>query len=401
MIEMIRQISIPIGVAATLATLPGALELILVTSGATRRGLSSMREEVGNFALAVIVPAHNEEALIERAVASLLTSAEHKPKCSVIVVADNCTDTTAARARNAGARVLIRQNNLERGKGYALRFAFDSLMAEQFDGFLIVDADSVVSTNLVPEIVHGLAAGADAMQTRYRVARPLDSSRKQLMDVALLAFNVLRPKGRDRWGLSAGILGNGFALSRRTLLDVPYSADSIVEDLEYHLLLVEARKKVTFVDTATVYGDMPNDEDAQLSQRARWEGGRVRVALIWVPKLVSRLVHGELFVTEPLIELLTIPLAYLGALSALLCVLPIAIFRYYGMFLIGLLVTHVVAAVWLGGSARESFVALSGAPAYILWKLVKIGAIIRSSRSKTQWLRTPRANDVKRNSSHV
>ena len=68
------------------------------------------------------------------------------------------------------------------------------------------------------------------------------------MNIALLAFNVMRPRGRDRLALSCGILGNGFALRRETIEAVPYEAGSVVEDLEYHLRLVRAGKKVQFAD---------------------------------------------------------------------------------------------------------------------------------------------------------
>lgn len=410
MMEFVRQILLPVGGIATAVTLPGALELLLVTSGAFRkRPGSPATEAVASLSLAVVVPAHNEEALIGRCVSSLRASATNLPtnrgtnlpKCSVVVVADNCSDATAAKARLAGARVLVRQNPQERGKGYALRFAFDKLMADGFDAFLIVDADSMVSDNLVPEILSALANGADAVQTRYRVAQPLDSESKRLMDVALVAFNVLRPKGRNGWGLSAGILGNGFALSRQTLLDVPYSADSIVEDLEYHLLLVHARKAVRFVDAATVYGDMPTDQGARVTQRARWEGGRVRVALTWIPRLVSGLVRGKLFVAEPLLEILTLPLAYFATLALILLALPLPVFRWYGACLITLVAVHIVSSVTLGGNARQSFLALGTAPAYVIWKLTRMSTIIRSARKGTQWLRTGRSNDITEEVPHV
>ena len=401
MIEMIRQALIPVGALATLATLPGALELLLVTGGALRRRASPTVQKTESLALAIIVPAHNEEVFIGRCVESLLNSAATVAACAVVVVADNCIDATADRARQAGARVLVRENAVQRGKGFALRFAFDTLMSEGFDGFLIIDADSIVSADLVPAIASGLFNGADALQTRYRVTKPLDTNRKRLMDVALLAFNVLRPFGRYGWGLSAGILGNGFALSRKTLLAVPYSADSIVEDLEYHLLLVDNGKRVDFIDSATVYGDMPTDSQAQESQRARWEGGRARVAMAWIPKLTSRFLRGHWGVAEPLMELLTLPLAYLTLLALLLCVIPFPEFRIYGLFLVGLLVAHVASSVALGGNVRESLSALASAPGYVFWKLTRMGSIIKSSRRETQWLRTPRASDAKPEVPHV
>ncbi len=400
MIEILRLILISVSIAGILVTLPGVLELLLVTSGAGRRK-APLGGDPSQFSLAVVVPAHNEEALIGRCVASLLASAEAVARCSIVVVADNCTDGTAQRAREAGARVLVRHDLTQVGKGHALRFAFDSLMHEGFDGFLIVDADSMVSSNLIPAIARGLAGGADAMQTRYRVAQPLDTNRKRLLDVALLAFNVLRPKGRDGWNLSAGILGNGFALSRQTLLAVPYSADSIVEDLEYHLLLVAARKKVRFADAATVYGDMPDDAKSQLSQRARWEGGRVRVAAQWIPKLAFRLLCGKLFLTEPLLELMTLPLAYLAAVAMLMLVLPFGLSRCYGAFVLALLSIHVAAGLALGANAKQSLAALATVPAYMFWKFTSLASILRASRRGTAWLRTGRASEANNEVPHV
>jgi hypothetical protein len=84
------------------------------------------------------------------------------------------------------------------------------------------------------------AGGADAVQCRYTTLNVDASLRTRLMNVSLMAFNALRPRGRSAMGLSAGILGNGFALSAETLRPVPYTADSVVEDLEYHLLLGRA-----------------------------------------------------------------------------------------------------------------------------------------------------------------
>jgi cellulose synthase/poly-beta-1,6-N-acetylglucosamine synthase-like glycosyltransferase len=390
----VQQLFLPIGAAAAAVTLPGAIELMLVTGGAIFGSSLGLSKGLGGGRLAAVVPAHNEEALIGRCVASLLASAAGETPCSVVVVADNCTDATAARAREAGASVLVRHDALHRGKGCALRFAFDRLIDGGYEGFLIVDADSVVSANLVPEVAAALAGGAKAVQARYRVIPPLDSSCRRLMDVAFLAFNVLRPKGRDAWGLSAGILGNGFALSRQTLLDVPYSADSIVEDLEYHLLLVNAGGKVRFANAATVYGDMPDDAGASVSQRGRWEGGRARVARTWVPKLAAQVARGRLCAAEPLLELLTLPLAYMVLILLALCILPTGPFRWYGAAVMGLLVVHVASAMALGGGVCESVAALKAAPAYVFWKLKSLGAIVRSSGAEAQWLRTPRESDA-------
>ncbi len=257
---MSHALAVVAGSALVLITLPGSIALALLTLGGIlppARRRPSTTQVTGR--LAVVIPAHNEATTIQRCVRSLTAciSPGEQVVTSIIVIADHCTDATAELARSAGAQVIERAGAERRGKGFALQDAFERLLAEGFDAMLVIDADTVVEANLLVEVVRLLHAGADGVQTRYGVLNPDAAIRTRLMNVALMAFNVLRPRGRDRWGWSAGILGNGFALSRATLEAVPYRADSIVEDLEYHLSLVRFGKRIVFADHTTVRAEMP------------------------------------------------------------------------------------------------------------------------------------------------
>jgi hypothetical protein len=309
-------------------------------------------------------------------------------------VADNCTDETAARAAAAGARVLVRRDAALRGKGYALRLAFDRLKTEGFGAFLVVDADSVVSSNLVNETSRRLTAGSAAVQCRYRVSNYSASVRTRLMDLAFLAFNVMRPKGRSGWGLSAGILGNGFALRAETLRKVPWDAASIVEDLEYHLRLVAARERVDFIDEATVFGEMPAGREAARVQRSRWEGGRLRMAREWAPGLAANVARGEWRLAEPLLELLMFPLAYHVLLLAFAYVVTPDPFRVCAAAALGLVAVHVIWACFLGGQPLRTAVALAAAPFYVIWKMTTLAAVFSASRRDAGWVRTGRDHDA-------
>jgi cellulose synthase/poly-beta-1,6-N-acetylglucosamine synthase-like glycosyltransferase len=393
MIEILKVAAFLAGILVVLATLPGMLEILLVTLGALRKAKRPAADGPGDFWLAVVIPAHNEAALIARCVVSATASAEHAGNCEIVVVADNCTDDTAERARVAGARVLVREDAVLRGKGYALRTAFDRLQAEGFGAFLVVDADSVLSSNLVSETRSRLSAGAAAVQCRYRVANYEASLRTRLMDVAFLAFNVLRPKGRAGWGMSAGILGNGFGLRGDTLTKVPYNAASIVEDLEYHLRLVAAGERVEFISDATVFGEIPTGGEAARVQRSRWEGGRLRMAREWIPRLTAGVARGQWRLIEPLLDLLTFPLAYQVLLLALLTVLP-APFRAYAEGALAVVALHVVFATFLGGHPLKSALALAAAPFYVVWKVTTLDAVFSASRRGARWIRTGRENEA-------
>ena len=88
----------------------------------------------------------------------------------VLVVADNCTDSTAALARAAGAEVLERDDTERRGKGYALDFAFHASQAHGWaDAVVVVDADTEVSANLLEAFAARIENGAKAIQAHYGV----------------------------------------------------------------------------------------------------------------------------------------------------------------------------------------------------------------------------------------
>lgn len=393
MIEISKALWTVLGIFILVVTLPGSLEVLLLTVGAWRKSAirgGNIRRKVS---LAVVIPAHNEASLIEQCITSIRESALCPDACAIVVVADNCTDETARLAIAAGARVLERRDEERRGKGYALQMAFDRLQEEGFDAFLVIDADSVVSLNLISAVKERLESGAPAVQCRYRVANRDASLRAGLMDAAFLAFNVLRPKGRSGWGFSAGILGNGFALHRETLQKLPYTAASIVEDLEYHLRLVAAGEKVDFIDQATVFGEMPGGSEAARSQRSRWEGGRLRMAREWVPRLIRGIARCQWRLAEPLLDLLTLPLAYQILLLLFGVALP-APFRQYAAGALAVTGVHVISASFLGERPWRTIRTLAYAPFYILWKVTTIAAVFSFMGPKATWVRTARESEA-------
>ena len=370
------------GSVLALVTLPGTLELLVLSCAGFLKPRSSAKSSSGRIRLAVVVPAHNEELGIARCVESLLRADTSNEDLAVVVVADNCDDRTASVAIAAGARVLVRSNANQRGKGYALDFAFRKLLPENHDAYAVVDADSEVKSNFVTETAALFRTGADASQCRYLVRNPNESMRTRLMNVALSAFNVLRPRGRDRCGLSVGIYGNGFALSAATLKAVPYSAASVVEDLEYHLALVKAGRKVRFADATAVYGDMPVAGAGVKTQRTRWEGGRLRMLLQKAPGLASEVVCGRFALLEPCLDLMLLPLAFHVTLLVLACGDPILAGAGCGAGRFRSGGSSSCAAIRVTGGGAADFKALLSAPFYILWKILLIPRLIQSSDLK-------------------
>jgi len=379
------------GTAAAILSLPGTGELTVLTLGAALpKQRNHARELKSRWRLAVIVPAHNEEANIRDCVQSIALAKRSDWEVEIVVIADNCDDRTAEVAASVGVRVLVRRHATLRGKGYALDFAFNTLLTEGFNAFLIVDADSAVASNFLIETGQLLREGADAVQCRYLVKNSADSIRTRLMSIALRAFNVLRPRGRDHLGLSCGIYGNGFGLRRETLQEVPYLASSVVEDLEYHLALVRSGKRVRFVNAATVFSEMPTGGKGVATQRARWEGGRFRMLREKAPGLLGEVLSGRVRALEPLLDLLLLPLAFHVFLLAVAASTPWTPARTAGLGGLFIVLVHLTMAIAMTGGEWRDAVALLAAPFYILWKLLLIPLLIRNSRANTVWVRTVR-----------
>ncbi len=386
---MTSYISEPIAGALVLLTLPLIVELAVLTlaSRLPKRRLENSANR-SPIHLSVIIPAHNEEVLIASCVESLRTSAAGS-STRIIAVAHNCSDRTAERAAEAGADV-VRYNSQARGKGSALAFGFEYAVSQGTDAVLVVDADSTVSSNLVGVVREAMANGAEAVQCRYEMESSSKRPTTRLTALAFRGFNVIRPAGRDRLDLSAGILGNGFAVRQTLLAQNSYNSLSVVEDLEFHIKLVLAGKKVQFLDEARVSSGMPSSKEGDVTQRSRWEGGRAHTAATWLPQLLKQVTRGRLRMLEPVIDLASLPIGYASFLLFIAACLPLEWLRIYVLFAVLVLAGHVLAAAWSGPDFAADMRILARVPGYILWKLFMLPSLLRSSRADAAWVRTER-----------
>ncbi|HEY3816659.1 MAG TPA: glycosyltransferase [Polyangiaceae bacterium] len=394
-------------IAATLlavAAVPVALAsgyLLLLTLRSRRTETPALGDPSTRFQ--VVVPAHDEAAGIAETVRSLRDIDYPAELFEVVVVADNCKDDTAARARAAGARVLERTDDELRGKGYALAHAFEACLADaaRTDAVVVVDADTVVSRNLLRAFDARLRAGAKAVQADYAVRNPDDGWRTRLMAIAFGMFHIVRSTGRESLGVSCGLRGNGMCFSTDLLEEVPHDAFSVVEDLEYGIRLGERGHRVHYAGEAHVYGDMVASEKASRSQRARWEGGRMQMAKRHALPLLARafkerdpvLADLAMDVLVPPLSVLVTAAAVGTAASAALAVVtrrPNAALVLFGASNL-CLAAYAVRGWQLSGTGTRGLATLCYAPVYMVWKATL--GLRKTRRTPADWVRTARPGE--------
>jgi 1,2-diacylglycerol 3-beta-glucosyltransferase len=306
-------------VAATCAAAGAAsgAHLLALLAAVMRDGRRPTPHSCNSLRLAVVIPAHNEETQIAATLKSIRASRYPVANLRVLVVADNCLDETAAVARCSGAEVWERWDPSRRGKGHALEWAFSRLIADEaIDAVCVVDADCQISRNLLSSMAARLGAGAEAVQAPYLISNPDASDAAALRWAAFALFNVVRPLGRHRLGLSTGLLGTGMAFSRRLLMRSPWCAFSYAEDREQHMRWVLDGVRVDCAPEADVRSPAPITAGGGKTQMARWDSGRGRLAARLTPSLMLRWLRtGDVTALDAALEPLLPPQSLLFAIN--------------------------------------------------------------------------------------
>ncbi len=239
---------------------------------------------------AVLIAARNEEAVIEGLLSDLKAQNYPEELLDVYVVADNCTDATAAIARRAGASCYERFDKVHVGKGYALAFLLDRIGENQglaaYDGYFVFDADNLVDPNYVAEMDRTFMAG-------YRVVVGCRNS-KNFGDNWISAGYALWFLRDSRYlngarmlaGTSSAVTGTGFLVSSEIfLLDGGWTHFGLTEDSEFTADLITRGEYVAYCARAVLYDEQPVTFSQSWDQRLRWAKGYVQVFAAYGGKL--------------------------------------------------------------------------------------------------------------------
>jgi cellulose synthase/poly-beta-1,6-N-acetylglucosamine synthase-like glycosyltransferase len=347
--------------------------------------------------IAVLVPAHNEAAGINKTLQTLLPQLTQQDR--LIVIADNCDDSTATVSQAAGATVIERQEPDRRGKGYALDYGLQFLASDPPDVVVVIDADCTVHSDAVSQIACLAAAKTRPVQANYLLASPVRPSAKEA--VSLLAFtvkNFVRPVGLHQLNLPCLLTGTGMAFPWTVIRAATLASSNIVEDMQLALDLSITGYPPIFCSTARVTGQIPQQQHAAKSQRTRWEHGHIQTLLTQVPRLIEASIHQKRFdllaialdLCIPPLSLLVILWAFAtgsALLAAHLLSSSSALISLLGIE--GLLIFLAIFVAWFKFSRTDLPIrTLLGIPLYILWKLPLYLAFLVQPQKK--WIRTER-----------
>jgi cellulose synthase/poly-beta-1,6-N-acetylglucosamine synthase-like glycosyltransferase len=351
--------------------------------------------------IAVLMPAHDEAGGIRLVLEGLLP--QLSPQDRLVVIADNCSDNTAAIAREAGAIVIERQDTDRKGKGYALDYGMKFLEADPPEVVVLVDADCVVEEGSVAQIVQQAIVTNQPVQAVYLMDRPTQPTAKDAVSaLAFLVKNQVRPLGLGQLGFPCLLTGTGMAFPWSVLRGAKLASSNIVEDMQLAVDLSIAGHPVSFCADAKVTGILPQQERAAKSQRTRWEHGHLKTALTQIPRLLQAAIQQRRVDLVAIALDLSIPPL---SLLIVLWVSVLAIALIAGAFglsvgllvsclgLEGILILISILGAWAKFGRELPLLSLLVVPFYILWKLPLYLTFIL--KPQTKWVRTERDIEAK------
>jgi cellulose synthase/poly-beta-1,6-N-acetylglucosamine synthase-like glycosyltransferase len=356
------------------------------------------RKDPPQHRAAILMPAHNEAECITRFIDAL--APQLGESVQLIVIADNCSDDTAAVARKAGATVIERQDATLRGKGHALAFGRDWLAKDPPECVVVLDADCEMEGDSLNRLIARCVESGRPVQSCYLMrSKAGDAAMVQISNFAFLIKNLVRQRGAMRFGAPAILGGTGMAFPWRLFADAPLATSNLVEDLVLGIDFAREGHAPLYVEEARTWSD-PTNQQATRTQRTRWEHGflstateqalpligeglkRGRWGLIWLGLHLS---------VPPLALLMTLGIAALAA-TLVLALIGASILPAVALFALLALVTIALGIAW----AREGHIAVSAGtllriPLYLLWKLPVYLKLVRGKQN--EWVRTERGGE--------
>lgn len=374
-------------------------------ASSARRSTTAATEPAPSPRIAVLVPAHDEAQGIAATVTLIRNQLHEAAGDRIVVVADNCSDDTAAVAAAAGATVLVREDALRRGKGYALDYGVRHL-AEAVNGappevVLFVDADAIVLPGAIDVLARKAMATQRPVQALYLMRAPRGSSLKlRIAEFAWVVKNRVRPLGWHRLGLPCQLTGSGMAFPWPLISRAALATGHITEDMKMGVDMARAGTPPLLCPEACVVSYFPTGDDAVRTQRTRWEHGHLSMIVSdgWpllkqgIAERDRMLIGMALDMCVPPVALLTLVVMAAGLLAAVATIatgvlaplmLAAAIF---GALFVAVLLS------WLRFGRRiVSFGDLLTAIGYACWKIPLYMKFMVSRQ--VEWVRTKRDAD--------
>ncbi len=235
--------------------------------------------------VSILIPAHNEEAVIGRTIDAMARLIYPKGKLEIIVVDDGSKDRTphilAEKClRYPQLQVLTLETfNGGKGKATALNNGLEICKGEYI---VVYDADNTPERRAVLYLVGAIVRDEKlgAVVGKFRTRNKKVNLLTRFINIETLSFQWLLQAGRCHfWGLTT-VPGTNYII-RRSLLDElgGWNKDALTEDTELSIRVYDHGYRISWLPHSVTWEQEPESMRVWLKQRTRWAQGNMWI--IW------------------------------------------------------------------------------------------------------------------------
>jgi cellulose synthase/poly-beta-1,6-N-acetylglucosamine synthase-like glycosyltransferase/Flp pilus assembly protein TadD len=267
----------------------------LIVLGARRPVSPQPPRAASALRFAVLIAAHNEEAVISQLIGSIREQDYPSGLFRIFVVADHCADDTANVARSAGAIVYEQVRAERRGKGPAIDWLLQRIWAreESYDAALLFDADNLVAPDFLRKIAVYLQRGDQIVQGYLGTKNPNDSWITRAIFASYAFTNRFFQLPKEQLGLSSSLGGTGLCIAMPLLQRLGWRCESLTEDLEFQVRAILEGIRPSWAWDAIVYDEKPLSFRPAFRQRLRWMQGHCSNAFRYLGPLTRRAIASR------------------------------------------------------------------------------------------------------------
>ena len=255
----------------------------------------------------VIIPAHQQDDVIEQTVVSVLGQAYPQRMFDVVVISDHQNEMTNMRLAQYPI-TLLTPDFEESSKAKSLQYAVLNLPEFKiYDIVLILDADNIVEQDFLQKVNDAFEVAATRAIQTHRISRNRDTAAARMDAIFEEINNTIFRRGHISVGLSAALAGSGTAYDFNWFKTNIMKAKTAGEDKEMEALLLRQEIYIDYFDNIYVYAEKKRSTRKLNEQRGSWATQQLQNFIRNIKFLPGAIFRKQYDLADKIIQWMLVP----------------------------------------------------------------------------------------------
>lgn len=275
----------------------------------------------------ILIPAHEQDHVIEQTVLSILAQSYPQRLFDVTVISDHQTEITNMRLAQYPI-TLLTPNFAESSKAKSLQYAILNLPEFKiYDVAMVLDADNIVDQDFLTHINNAYESAATKAIQAHSVSRNRDTAAARLGAIFEEINNAIFRKGHVNLGLSASLADSGTAFDFKWFKDNVMRTKTSAEVKELESMLLRNQIYIDYFHDILIYGEKVRTTEKLNLQHGRWAARQFKNLLWNIRYLPGAIFNKQRDLADKIIQWILVPRTVMvGIIMIMSLILPFIYF---------------------------------------------------------------------------